>query len=237
MLSDTSAALLFPGLLALTEGLGLQGHLLEALQWIEGLGWVGVLAFIGLYALATVAFVPGSALTLGGGAVFGLLKGTLAVFIGATLGAILAFWVGRYLARDWVRRQLEGREAFASMDQAVARAGFKIVLLTRLSPVFPFNLLNYAFGLTGVSLRDYALGSVGMLPGTLLYVYVGALVGDLAYLGTDQARVNLGLQWAVRLIGLGATFVVTLVITRIARQALAQAAAAAPSNGDGTSMD
>lgn len=244
MLDNTAIDLMFSGFwfsgpLALVDGVGFQNYLLGALQWIDGLGWAGVLAFVGLYALATVAFVPGSALTLGAGAVFGLLKGTLAVLVGATLGAILAFWVGRYVARDWVQRRLAGREAFTAIDRAVAQAGFTVVLLTRLSPVFPFNLLNYAFGLTGVSLRDYALGSVGMVPGTLLYVYVGSLVGDLAYLGTAQAPVNPGFQWTVRLIGLGATLAVTLWITRMARQALAQAAAAAntPANGDGTSMD
>jgi uncharacterized membrane protein YdjX (TVP38/TMEM64 family) len=232
------SGLWFSGLLVLGS-VGFQDYLLGALQWIDGLGWAGLLTFVGLYALATVAFVPGSALTLGAGAVFGVLKGTLAVLVGATLGAILAFGVGRYVARDWVQRRLEGREAFTAIDRAVAKAGFTVVLLTRLSPVFPFNLLNYAFGLTGVSLRDYALGSVGMVPGTLLYVYVGSLVGDLAYLGTAQAPVNSGLQWTVRLIGLGATLAVTLSITRMARQALAQAAAVAntPSNGDGTSMD
>ena len=229
----------FSGLLALAGGVGFQDYLLGALQWIDGLGWAGLLTFVGLYALATVAFVPGSALTLGAGAVFGVLKGTLAVLVGATLGAILAFWVGRYVARDWVQRRLAGRAAFTAIDRAVAKAGFTVVPLTRLSPVFPFNLVNYAFGLTGVSLQDYALGSVGMVPGTLLYVYVGSLVGDLAYLGTAQAPVNPGLQWTVRLIGLGATLAVTLSITRMARQALAQATAAAntPSNGDGTSMD
>lgn len=213
--------------LALADAVGVQDFWVHALQWIDGLGWMGVLAFIGLYALATVAFVPGSALTLGAGAVFGLIKGTLAVLVGATLGAILAFLVGRYLARDWVSHRLEGRDAFAAIDQAVAKAGLKIVLLTRLSPVFPFNLLNYAFGLTGVSLRDYTLGSVGMVPGTLLYVYIGSLVGDLAQIGTAQAPVNPGLQWTARLIGLGATLAVTVYITRIARQALAKAGAAA----------
>ncbi|WP_198805211.1 TVP38/TMEM64 family protein [Leptolyngbya sp. BL0902] len=215
----------FPAPLAIADGAWLQNYLVEALQWIDGLGWTGVLAFVGLYALATVAFVPGSALTLGAGAVFGLVKGTLAVLVGATLGAILAFLVGRYLARGWVSRRLEGRDNFAAIDQAVAASGFKIVLLTRLSPAFPFNLLNYAFGLTGVSLRDYALGSVGMVPGTLLYVYIGSLVGDLAQIGTAPAPVNPGLQWAARLVGLGATLAVTVYITRIARQALIKAGA------------
>lgn len=195
----------------------------NALHWIEGLGWMGLFAFVGLYGVATVACVPGSVLTLGAGAVFGVLKGTLAVLMGATLGAILAFGVGRYLARGWVSRRLEDRDAFVAIDQAVAKAGLKIVLLTRLSPVFPFTLLNYAFGLTGVSLRDYTLGSVGMIPGTLLYVYLGSLVGDLAQLGTGQPPVNLGLQWTVRLLGLVATLAVSLTVTRLARHALAQA--------------
>lgn len=203
-------------------GLALQDLMVSALQWIEGLGGIGILAFILIYIVATVAFVPGSALTLGAGAVFGVVMGTLYVLVGATLGSIVAFWVGRYLARDWVSRRLEGRRNFAAIDQGVARAGFKIVLLTRLSPAFPFNLLNYAFGLTGVSLRDYTLGAVGMIPGTLLYVYLGSLLGDLAQIGTANAPVNPGLQWTVRLLGLGATLVVTLYLTRIARQALAQ---------------
>lgn len=206
----------------LAPGLALQDLMVNALQWIEGLGGIGILAFILIYIVATVAFVPGSALTLGAGAVFGVVMGTLYVLVGATLGSIVAFWVGRYLARDWVSRRLEGRRNFAAIDQSVARAGFKIVLLTRLSPAFPFNLLNYAFGLTGVSLRDYTLGAVGMIPGTLLYVYLGSLLGDLAQIGTANAPVNPGLQWIVRLLGLGATLAVTLYLTRIARQALAQ---------------
>lgn len=196
---------------------------LDALQWIDGLGVAGVAAFILLYMVATVAFVPGSAITLGAGAIFGLVAGSVYVFVGATLGAIAAFLVGRYLARDWVIRQIAGKAKFAALDQAVALAGFKIVLLTRLSPVFPFNLLNYAFGVTGVSLKDYALASVGMIPGTLLYVYIGSLVGDLAQIGTAPTTVNPWLQWGVRLVGFAATLAVTIYVTRLARQALALA--------------
>ena len=199
-----------------------QAFFIEALQWIDGLGGVGVMAFILIYVVATVAFVPGSALTLGAGAVFGLAAGSVYVLVGATLGAVAAFCVGRYLARDWVMRQIAGKAKFAALDQAVAQAGFKIVLLTRLSPVFPFNLLNYAFGVTGVSLRDYTLASVGMIPGTLLYVYLGSLVGDLAQIGTAPTTANPWLQWAVRLVGFAATLAVTVYVTRLARQALAQ---------------
>ncbi len=192
----------------------------QALQWIESLGVVGGLAFIAIYVVAAVAFLPGSILTLGAGVVFGVVLGTVYVFIGATMGAIAAFCVGRYFARGWISQKIAGNQKFAAIDNAVARDGFKIVLLTRLSPIFPFNLLNYALGITGVSLKDYALGSIGMLPGTLMYVYIGSLAGDIARIGTDSQPTNPTIQWAIRIIGLIATVAVTVYVTRVARQAL-----------------
>ncbi|MCT7961484.1 TVP38/TMEM64 family protein [Laspinema sp. D1] len=203
-----------------SDGFNLQQLLLNALTWIEGLGVVGGIAFIAIYIAATVAFLPGSILTLGAGVVFGVLLGSVYVFIGATLGAIAAFLVGRYLAREWISQKIEGNQKFAAIDKAVAREGLKIVLLTRLSPIFPFNLLNYAFGITGVSLKDYALGSIGMIPGTVMYVYIGSLAGDLARIGTENQPTNPTLQWGIRILGLIATIAVTLYVTRIARQAL-----------------
>lgn len=193
----------------------------SALQWIESLGVGGGIAFIAIYIAATVAFLPGSILTLGAGAVFGVLLGAVYVFVGATLGAIAAFLVGRYLARGWISQKIEGNQRFEAIDNAVASEGFKIVLLTRLSPVFPFNLLNYAFGITGVSLKDYALGSIGMIPGTVMYVYIGSLAGDLARIGIDPQPTNPTIQWAIRIIGLIATVAVTIYVTRLARKALA----------------
>jgi uncharacterized membrane protein YdjX (TVP38/TMEM64 family) len=207
---------------SLAAGFAPQAWLLSALQWIDGLGWVGGLAFIAIYIVATVAFLPGSILTLGAGVVFGVVMGSVYVLVGATLGAIAAFLVGRYLARGWVSRKIEGNPNFAAIDKAVAQAGFKIVLLTRLSPVFPFNLLNYAFGITGVGLKDYSLGSIGMVPATILYVYVGSLAGDLARLGTADSTTNPTMQWVIRILGLIATAVVTVYVTRLARQALAE---------------
>jgi len=198
-----------------------QALLRNALQWIDSLGLGGGIVFIAIYIVATVAFLPGSILTLGAGVVFGVVLGAIYVFIGATLGAIAAFLVGRYLARGWISQKIEGNEKFGAIDQAVAREGFKIVLLTRLSPVFPFNLLNYAFGITGVSLKDYALGSIGMIPGTVMYVYIGSLAGDLARIGTGSQPSNPTVQWAIRIIGFFATVAVTVYVTRIARQALA----------------
>ena len=203
-----------------STGFNPQELLLNALAWIEGLGVVGGIAFIAIYIAATVAFLPGSILTLGAGVVFGVVLGAVYVFIGATLGAIAAFLVGRYLARGWISKKIEGNQKFAAIDKAVAREGLKIVLLTRLSPIFPFNLLNYAFGITGVSLKDYALGSIGMIPGTVMYVYIGSLAGDLARIGTENQPTNPTLQWSIRILGLIATVAVTLYVTRIARQAL-----------------
>lgn len=200
----------------------LQAVIQGVLSQIQQLGAIGVLAFIMLYAVAAVAFIPGSLLTLGAGFVYGVVQGSLYVFVGASLGAVLAFLVGRYLARDWVARKIQQNPKFRSIDEAVGREGFKIVLLTRLSPVFPFNLLNYAFGITGVALRDYALGCVGMLPGTVLYVYLGSLAGNLATLGTEAQSANPALQWAVRGIGFAATLAVTLYVTKIARKALSE---------------
>ena len=192
----------------------------QALQWIDTLGAIGGAAFILLYIIATVALLPGSVLTLGAGVVFGVVWGSIYGFIGATLGATVALLVGRYLARDRVATLMAGNKLFQAIDQAVSREGFKLVVLTRLSPVFPFNILNYAFGLTTVSLRDYLLGSVGMLPATVMYVYLGSLAGDIARVGTETQPAPSALQWMMRLVGLAATVAVTLYITRIARKAL-----------------
>ena len=175
-----------------------------------------------LYILATVLFVPGSILTLGAGFVFGVVRGMVYVSIASTIGATLAFLIGRYLARDWILRKVEGNRKFKAIDNAVGREGWKIVALTRLSPIFPFNLLNYAYGLTRVNLRAYVLTSwVAMLPGTLMYVYIGSLAGDLATLGTG-ARTRTPLEWALYGLGLAATLAVTIYVTFLARKAVRQ---------------
>lgn len=203
------------------SGFNPQLWLKNTLQWIDTLGAIGALAFILVYIIATVAFLPGSILTLGAGVVFGIGVGTICVFIGATMGATAAFLVGRYLARGWVTRKIAENSKFQAIDRAVGAAGFKIVLLTRLSPIFPFNLLNYAYGVTGVSLKDYVLASIGMLPGTLMYVYIGSLAGNLATLGTESQPGNPLFQWGMRIIGFIATVAVTVYITKLARKALA----------------
>lgn len=214
------ACLAFLGLLLLAHAGA--GRLQDALGWIAASGSKGLLAFVCLYAGACVLFVPGSALTLGAGAVFGLWKGTVLVSLASTLGATLAFILGRTLARDRIAEKVGHDARFRAIDEAVGREGWKIVLLTRLSPAFPFSLLNYALGLTQVPLGAYVLASwIGMLPGTLMYVYLGSLAGGIAGLkGPHQRSAS---QWALYGVGLLATVTVTVFVTRVARRALRDA--------------
>ena len=192
-------------------------------SWVDGLGFWGPVVFVLGYATATVAFVPGSVLTLAAGAIFGLEEGTLVVFLGSTLGASAAFLISRHLARRTIERKLAGSAAFAALDRAVGSEGRKMVFLLRLSPVFPFNLLNYGLGLTKVRFVDYLVASVGMLPGTLLYVYYGMIAGDLAALAGGATVARGPAHYAVLALGLVATVVVTALVTRMARRALRQA--------------
>jgi uncharacterized membrane protein YdjX (TVP38/TMEM64 family) len=188
--------------------------------WVEAQGRLAPMLYIAGYVVATVALVPGSLLTLAAGAIFGLLWGTLYAFVGATIGACLAFLLARHAVRPWVERRLRDEPRFAKIDRAIARRGFRVVFLLRLSPVLPFNVLNYALGLTRVSFADVVLSSIGMLPGTMLYVYSGTVIGGVARLaaGTEVPRTS-GYYLVVAL-GLAATVVVTLLLTRIARRAL-----------------
>ncbi|MGE0161280.1 MAG: TVP38/TMEM64 family protein [Gemmatimonadales bacterium] len=189
------------------------------------------LLFAGLYAIATVAWVPGSVLTLAAGATFGLAGGTLYTLVGATLGAAAAFLVSRHLAREAIEAKLAAFPKLSALDDALALGGWRIVLLIRLSPLFPFNALNYALGLTRVRFRDYVTASfVGMAPGTFLYVYSGHVAGRLATdLADGTARFG---RYAMLGAGLVATVAATVLVTRAARRALA---AASVSKGASTS--
>ena len=191
--------------------------------WVDGLGgWAPAVYVLG-YVVATVAFLPGSLLTLGAGAVFGLVQGTLLVLLGATLGAAAAFLVSRYVARGMVERRLAGNRRFAAIDRAIGADGRRIVFLLRLSPAIPFNLLNYALGLTRVRFGDFLLASAGMLPGTLLYVYYGKVAGDVARLAGGAPMPRGAGYYVVLALGLAATVVAAALVTRTARRALEEA--------------
>lgn len=202
---------------------GLREWTLSALDWMEQIGPWGPAAFVVVYIVATIGLIPGALLTLGAGAAFGLWRGVLAVVIGSNLGATAAFLLGRTVLRGWADGMVARRPRYVALDQAVAKNGFRLVVLTRLSPLLPFNFLNYAFGLTRLSLRDYVVAStVGMLPGTFLFVYLGATAKSLRVL----ERSNAGGIANQLLFGSGliATLVLTHYLVQLAQAALAQEA-------------
>jgi uncharacterized membrane protein YdjX (TVP38/TMEM64 family) len=192
----------------------------SALTWTAGHREIAWLAFIALYVVATVCLVPGLILTLAGGAIFGLPDGVVLVSIASVAGATAAFFVGRTFARDWISSRIAEWPKFRALDRALDTRGFWIVLLTRMSPLFPFSLLNYAYGVTAVRPRDYILGSwIGMFPATMLYVYVGSAAASLTQ--ALSGKVQTGVS-GVALLGVGfaSTITVTVLVTRIARRQL-----------------
>jgi len=208
------------GLVSAAFLLPVKDWLIQVLEWTEGLGTWGPVVVAAFYILACVLFLPGSVITLGAGLLFGVLVGTITVSVGSTLGACAAFLVGRTVARDWVSGKVSKNEKFSAIDNAVGEQGLKIVLLTRLSPVFPFNLLNYAYGLTKIPFWQYAIASwVGMLPGTVMYVYFGAGLRSFAELAVGEVEGGPA-QRIFFWFGLVATIVVTVFVTRIAQKAL-----------------
>lgn len=192
---------------------------------VDSLGAWGPIVFVTAYALACVAFVPASLLTLAAGALFGVVKGTILVLLGATLGALGAFLIARYVARDWVAQRIARDARFAAIDRAIAAQGRRVVFLLRLSPVIPFNVLNYALGLTQVRVVDYVVASVGMIPGTLLYVYTGNLASVVAGASSGATPPRGPAFYAVLGLGLAATAAVTVLVTKLAKRALATATA------------
>ena len=190
-------------------------------EWVESLGVWGPTVFIFGYLIFTIFLIPGSALTIGAGAIFGLGWGALYTTIGANLGANAAFLIGRYVARRKIEAKVKGNQKFAAIDDAVGKEGTKIVALTRLAPVFPFTLLNYAYGLTQVKWSSYAIATFfGMMPGTLLYVYIGTITRSLTggTVSTPATKIFLTIGFIV-------TIIVTVFVTRKAQAALKEATA------------
>jgi uncharacterized membrane protein YdjX (TVP38/TMEM64 family) len=191
-------------------------------DWVSQMGAAGIFIFIGVYAVATVLLAPGAILTIGAGFAFGLWKGFLAVSAGATLGASLAFLVARFIARDKVEAIAKENEKFRNIDTAIGKQGAKLVFLLRLSPVIPFNLSNYFYGLTSVKFWPYVLASwIGMMPGTFLYVYIGtAGKAAVSAAAGGEAMKHDWQYWTLMGVGLAATIAVTIWVTKIARNAL-----------------
>ena len=223
-LAKILVALFVVGVLAFAARyLPIQQWIQNALARINELGPWKPIGYIILYMLACVIAIPGSLLTLAGGVLFGVGFGTIYVSIAATLGATCAFLVGRYVLRSWIVKKLGSNLKFQALDEAVAREGWRIVLLVRLCPIFPFPVINYGFGITRVSLKEYVLASwLGMLPATIVLVYIGSLAGTLANLTGSKPRARTPLEWTLYAIGLVVAVIVTIYITRIARRALAE---------------
>jgi len=187
-----------------------------ATDWIDSLGIWGPIAFISIYMLAALLFVPGSVLTAASGTMFGPVFGSIYVSLASTLSAAVAFLIGRHIARKKIEKRIKGNERFAAIDSAVAKEGWKIVGLTRLSPIFPFALLNYGYGITKVKFGQYLVASwIGMMPGTILYVYLGSL-------GKAASEGKTPLQWTMYGVGLLATVLVSIYVAKIAKRALSE---------------
>ena len=216
-------ALVLVALLVALKLLPVNQWLLRFVAWIRDAGATGMAVFVVAYVVACILLLPGLILTLGAGFAYGVAVGVPLVWVSANLGAAVAFLLGRTLARERIAARVAGNARFAAIDRAVGREGLKIVLLTRLSPAFPFNLLNYAYGLTQVTFRDYLIGSlVGMIPGTAMYVYLGSLITSVSQLASGAPSGGAAKQ-ALTFLGFAATVAVTIVITRIARRALDEA--------------
>lgn len=209
-------------MLAAVALLPVRQWLTVASLWAESHRYLAWFLFIALYLVATVLVVPGTVLTLAAGFAFGVPAGAALVSAGSLAGATAAFLVGRFLARDWIAGRIARWRNFAALDKATGQEGFTIVLLARLSPLFPFNLLNYALGLTAVRFRDYVLASwIGMAPAIVLYVYIGSAAQSLAELAAGRFEAGAGGN-ALFAGGLVATLALTVFITRKATRALAR---------------
>ena len=201
-------------------GRSLSPGLLRIVAHTQSLGPAAPAVFILNYALAGIALIPASLLTIAGGAVFGLLPGMAYALVGATLGSTGAFLLGRQVARRLVARRLAAMPRFVAIERAVSARGRRIVFLLRLSPVVPFNFLNYALGLTTISVWDFVVASLGTIPGAFVYAYAGKVTGEaLALAGKAEVPKNAS-YYAVLLAGLVATIAATTVVTRTARRAL-----------------
>ena len=217
----TLAVLLLAAFAAAVMFLPLRDWMVRSVEWVHSLGALGPAVYTIIYILAAVLMFPASLLTLAAGFLYGPLWGTLLVSPVSVAASALAFLLGRSVAREWIGRRIERNPHFSAIDAAVAANGFKVVFLLRLSPIFPFTLLNYALGLTRVRLRDYVLASfLGMLPGTFLYVYLGSSVANVAALASGKATSGGPWQHLLFWGGLAATILVVVLVTRTARQAL-----------------
>jgi uncharacterized membrane protein YdjX (TVP38/TMEM64 family) len=219
---------LLVGLVVLVRVAG--GEIPRFSAWVQAQGAWAPVAYIAGYVVATVVFVPGALPTMAAGIVFGLLPGTLYAFAGEVLGGVVSFALARSVARPWLEARLARAQRFKALDRAVAKKGRRIVFMLRLSPAIPFNVLNYALGLTTIRFVDYLVASIGMLPGAFLYVYYGKMIGDVAALAAGAEVPRDAVYWTATVLGLTATAVVSVMLARIATRALREASVPVPTD-------
>jgi uncharacterized membrane protein YdjX (TVP38/TMEM64 family) len=190
----------------------------------RNVGWLGYIGLIVAYGVWCAFGLPASIPSLSAAATFGFPRALMIAYFGANLGALIGFLVSRHLARDWFTQIVGKRMALAQINGAVAESGWKIVMITRLPPISPFSIVNYAYGLTPVSLRDFLIGTaIGIIPGTAAYIYLGTILGDVAQ-STHRARTPT--EWTIYICGFIATIAVCIYLVRAAKRALARHAIA-----------
>lgn len=212
-------------LAAVIAALVIRFRLLPVAEWlmrfqtyVRGLGALGYLVYALAYAACCVFFVPASVLTLGAGAIFGIVKGSIVVIAGATLGATLAFLLARTVMRHRIEAMTSGNAKFSALDKAITAEGAKIVFLIRLAPVFPFTYINYAFGLTGIAVLPYVVATfLGIVPATVAFVYLGHAAADAATAGTSTARTAINVAGAV------VALIASIFVARVATKAIGKA--------------
>ena len=187
---------------------------------LSQLGPWGVVLFILLYVAASVTLAPAFFLTVAAGAMFGVWRGTLIVFVGASLGASAVYVLGLPISRSRLMARVTRDRRVAAVRDAVAGQGAWVMFLLRLSPLVPFNILNYALALSGVRYLDFAIALVGMIPAIVMYTYYGKVVGDVAALAAGVSPPRGPEYYVLLAVGLVAIIISTTMITRAARRAV-----------------
>lgn len=210
--------LILVGIIILFRTLPVTEWLKQFQTYIRGVGPIGYVIYALVYAACCILFVPASVLTLGAGAIFGLVSGTIVVVLGATLGAVISFFLARTVMRKKVEGMTKGNKKFEALDRAISKEGAKIVFLIRLAPVFPFTYINYAFGLTGVKTLPFTLATlVGIIPGTFAYIYIGHAAATAAAGGSSHTKT------IVQIVGAVVALLVTIFVARVATKAIKKA--------------
>ncbi|KGG14541.1 MULTISPECIES: TVP38/TMEM64 family protein [unclassified Prochlorococcus] len=181
---------------------------------------LGVIAFIIFYAIWVIFLLPGSWMTMIGGFIYGSFLGSLYVFVGAILGAIITFVISRLFLRTWLIKNIDRLPKFQLAEKIIDNEGLKIIILTRLSPLFPFGLLNVAYALSNVSLRDFIIGLLAIFPGTFLYSSLGSLASEISRFNEILSNRNDLFSFLLTLIGLLSTFLIVFLTARSASKLL-----------------